>query len=188
MPSEESLNEWLLAVRDQADRRAFAGLFRHFAPRIKGYLMRQGASEALADEITQETMVVLWRRAASFDPARARLSTWLFTIARNLRIDHLRRAAAQPDAGDETWDADQFPADAGLAPEALALAAERERKVRAALARLPAEQAQVLRLSFFEDRPQSQIARELGIPLGTVKSRVRLAVGQLRRFLDGYES
>ncbi|MEZ5729252.1 MAG: sigma-70 family RNA polymerase sigma factor [Burkholderiaceae bacterium] len=188
VPDPVQIGLWVRAVGESGDRRAFAALFRHFAPRIKAYLMRSGSNEALAEELTQETMVTLWRRASSFDPERARLSTWLFTIARNLRIDHLRRAGLPEADGDARWDADQIPADAGLAPDALVLAAERERRVHAALAQLPSEQAQVLRLSFFEERPHSQIARELDIPLGTVKSRVRLAVAQLRRFLDRSES
>ncbi|MEZ5649767.1 MAG: sigma-70 family RNA polymerase sigma factor [Burkholderiaceae bacterium] len=188
MPTPTELDQWMQAVVESADRRAFAALFRHFAPRIKGYYVRTGSAESVAEELTQETMVNLWRRASSFDPARARLSTWLFTIARNLRIDHLRRDGLDAAADEASWDADLLPADAGLSPDALALAAERERRVRAAVERLPAEQALVLRLSYYEERPQSQIARELGVPLGTVKSRVRLAVAQLRRFLDEFES
>lgn len=186
MPTAEELNAWVQAVARAADRKAFAALFKHFAPRIKGYLMRSGSAEDLAEEITQETMVTLWRRAASFDPARAEISTWIFTIARNLRIDHHRRLAGLAEDGGETWDADQQPADAHLAPEALLLAAERERGVRQALQALPAEQAQVLKLSFFDEHPHTRIAEDLGIPLGTVKSRIRLAVSQLRRLLDPF--
>jgi RNA polymerase sigma-70 factor (ECF subfamily) len=186
MPNPEELNAWMRAVAQSADRPAFAALFRHFAPRIKGYLVRSGCSEPLADELTQETMVALWRRAASFDPARARLSTWIFTIARNLRIDQHRRGGV-PAPDDATWDADQLPADLDLAPDQQALAAQRERNVHAALAGLPPDQVQVLVLSYFEDQPHARIAEELGIPLGTVKSRIRLAVAQLRRRLEGLE-
>ena len=187
MPSQEELNEWMRAVALSSDRPSFAALFRHFAPRIKGYLMRSGCIEALAEELTQETMVVLWRRAASFDPARARLSTWVFTIARNLRIDLHRRGGSQSPPEEPGWQADQQPADLQLAPDQQALAAQRERSVRGALAALPAEQVQVLMLSYFEEQPHARIAEALGIPLGTVKSRIRLAVAQLRRRLEGLE-
>lgn len=188
MPTNEELNAWMCAVAETADRRAFAALFRHFAPRIKGFLVRYGASESLAEELAQETMVVLWRRAASFDPTRAQLSTWLYTVARNLRIDHQRRTAGVADEWPDDWDPELQPADAHLAPDELLHAARLERGVRQALAELPAEQAQVLRLSFFDEHPHGRIAQDLGIPLGTVKSRIRLAVAQLRRILDRYRT
>ena len=151
--------------------------------------MRSGSSPALAEELAQDTMVVLWRRAATFDPARAALSTWIFTIARNLRIDHHRRGAeiAAPD-GHTAESADLQPADAHLEPHEQAAAAQRARGVHAALALLSPEQAVVLRLSFFEEHPHAAIAAQLGIPLGTVKSRIRLAASQLRRLLDRFES
>jgi len=187
MPEQDELNAWMQAVAAASDRAAFAALFRHFAPRIKGYLVRSGCIDELAEELTQETMVVLWRRAASFDPSRARLSTWIFTVARNLKIDHYRRGGAQP-AVDGSWDADQQPADLSLSPDQQAIASEREGNVRAALAGLPPEQVQVLKLSYFEDQPHARIAEVLGIPLGTVKSRIRLAVAQLRLRMDGLES
>jgi RNA polymerase sigma-70 factor (ECF subfamily) len=187
-PTTEELNGWAQAVAATASRTAFASLFAHFAPRIKGFLVRAGSDEALAEEIAQEAMVVLWRRASSFDPSRGQLSTWLFTIARNLRIDHDRRRATPAPGDGEPWDADQQPASLDLAPEALLLAAQRERGVREALAELPAEQALVLRLSFYEEHPHSRIAQDLDIPLGTVKSRVRLAMAQLRRILEGIQS
>jgi RNA polymerase sigma factor (sigma-70 family) len=184
MPTDDDINGWMCAVAQGADRPAFAALFRYFAPRIKGYLVRGGADEALAEEIVQETMVVLWRRAASFDPARARVATWLYTIARNLRIDHYRRQAGGPSEMPADWDPEQQPADAHLTPDELLFGAQRERGVQQALAELPPEQAEVLRLSFFDEHPHARIARDLGIPLGTVKSRIRLAVTQLRRILE----
>ena len=189
MPTNEELNGWMQAVAASADRRAFAALFRHFAPRLNGFLLRGGTDPALAEELVQETMVALWRRAGSYDPQRAQLSTWIFTIARNLRIDHHRRAAGiATQAGDDDWDAEQHPADAHLAPDAALAAAQRERAVRLALAELPPEQARVLQLSFFEEHAHSRIAQDLGIPLGTVKSRIRLAMTQLRRILDSYQT
>lgn len=185
MPTNDEFQSWILAVADAGDRQAFAALFKHFAPRVKAYLMRSGSSAELAEELAQEAMVLLWRKAASFDPSRACVSTWVFTIARNLRIDHHRRRA--DGSGEDGWNADQQPADAHLAPDEMAVAAQRERGVRQALTELPAEQALVLRLSFFEEHPHARIAQDLGIPLGTVKSRIRLAVTQLRRILDRFE-
>lgn len=186
MPTTDELNQWVRDVAESGDRSAFAALFRHFAPRLKGFLVRSGCDEALAEELAQEAMVQLWRRAAAFDPARAQLSTWLYTIVRNLRIDHHRRQAGV-DHGAELDDDNTPATDPEAAPEALLIAAQRQRGVRRALAALSPEQAQVLRLSFYEDHAHAAIARHLGIPLGTVKSRIRLAVAQLRRLLDGLE-
>jgi RNA polymerase sigma factor (sigma-70 family) len=187
-PTTEEINEWMRAVAQSAARPAFAALFRHFAPRIKGFLVRSGADEALAEELAQEAMSVLWQRAGTFDPARGQVSTWLYTIARNLRIEHHRRHAGFAEAPAGGWDADQLPAGMELDPDELVLAAQRERSVRQALAELPAEQALVLRLSFFEEHPHSRIAQDLGIPVGTVKSRIRLALGRLRDTLGGVRS
>src|SRR5512143_2661857 len=127
MPTDDEIKAWMRAVAEAADRPAFAALFRHFAPRIKGFLVRGGANEALAEELTQETMVVVWRRAASFDPARAQVSTWLYTIARNLRIDQHRRSAGGPAETPDDWDPEQQPADAHLTLDELAHVAQRER-------------------------------------------------------------
>ncbi|WP_221210543.1 sigma-70 family RNA polymerase sigma factor [Variovorax sp. Sphag1AA] len=185
MPTSEELNSLALAVARDADRQAFAALFKHFAPRIKSYLIRCGTSDALAEELAQETMVNVWRKATSFDPDRAGLSTWIFTIARNVRVDYFRRHD-HPVVVDLHDDSEAHP-DTSPALDEQVLAHERESRVRMALARLPEEQALILRLSFFEERPHARIASELGIPLGTVKSRVRLAVHHLRRLLDGLE-
>jgi RNA polymerase sigma-70 factor (ECF subfamily) len=185
MPTSEELNRLAQAVALSGDRQAFAALFKHFAPRVKTYLMRLGTSEGLAEELTQEAMVSVWRKASSFDAERASVSTWIFTIARNLRVDHFRRMGNRAVEAEEQ-DADETP-DTLPQPDELLLINQRESGLRRAMERLPAEQARVLRLSFYEDQPHAQIARELGIPLGTVKSRVRLAVTHLRRLLDGFE-
>ncbi|OUM02339.1 sigma-70 family RNA polymerase sigma factor [Variovorax sp. JS1663] len=185
VPTTEELNGWLRAVAAAADRQAFAALFKHFAPRVKAYLMLCGTSEALAEELTQETMVSVWRKAAMFDPVRAGASTWVFTIARNLRVDYLRRQGNHLLA-DEGQQAEQLPDPLPSLDEQV-LAREREARVRGAMSRLSEEQAQILRLSFFEEHPHARIAQELGLPLGTVKSRVRLAIGRLRRLLEGLE-
>lgn len=188
MPTSDELNEWALAIARSGDRQAFAALFKHFAPRVKSYLMRLGTSDSLAEELAQEAMVNVWRKAEGFDASRASVSTWIFTIARNLRVDHFRRQGNRlseghvSDIGDEVELADTLPA----LDEQL-LARQREAGVREAMTRLAPDQLQVLRMSFYEEQPHARIAQELGIPLGTVKSRVRLAMHHLRRLLDGLE-
>ncbi len=167
------------AITLRQDRAAFSILFSHFAPRIKAWMMRSGASPAAAEEMAQETMLLVWRKAALFDPGRAGASTWIFTIARNLRIDAMRRerhpSALLADGADEEPQAE--PADRALDIR------ERDDRVRAALTRLPPEQAIVVRKAFFEDKAHADIEKELGIPLGTVKSRLRLAMNRLRAAL-----
>ena len=185
MPTSEELNRLAQAVAQSADRQAFAALFKHFAPRVKTYLVRLGTADGLAEELTQEAMVSVWRKAATFDAERASVSTWIFTIARNLRVDHFRRMGNRTVEADAP-DGDELP-DTQPQPDELLLTHQREASLRQAMDRLPAEQLRVLRLSFYEEQPHAQIARELGIPLGTVKSRVRLAVLHLRRLLDGLE-
>jgi RNA polymerase sigma-70 factor (ECF subfamily) len=193
MPSRDELTELIRAVADARDRSAFAVLFKHFAPRVKAYLMRAGTAGELAEELAQETMVTVWRKAAAFDPARAQVSTWVFTIARNLRVDALRRqhgARADGSGGAESNpDADPLANavhDAPSPDERLA-SARREAAVRQALRHLAPEQLQILWLSFYDDQSHARIASELKLPLGTVKSRIRLATSHLRRLMQGIE-
>lgn len=180
MSTPDELSRLIQDVAVRQDRAAFARLFEHFAPRVKGYLMRAGAPADLAEEIAQETMAAVWRKAAFYDPARGGASTWVFTVARNLRIDHARRQrspeALEPDPAEE-------PAPPSSTEEIM-IAVERDARVQAALAALSPEQATIVKLSFFVEKPHPEIARELGIPLGTVKSRVRLALKRLRALLE----
>ena len=166
------------AIAARGDRAAFAALFEHFAPRVKSYMLRLGAEPQLAEELAQETMLAVWRKAAAFDRAKAAPSTWIFTIARNLRIDAARRSRR----GDPIEDPSDAP-DAEPAPDAVLVAAQSEGRIQQALGALPPEQAEVVRLSFFSDKPHSEIAEALKLPLGTVKSRLRLAMARLRDLL-----
>jgi len=170
--------ELIAAIAQRGDRGAFAILFGHFAPRVKSYMLRLGAEPLLAEELAQETLLAVWRRAASFDPAKAAPSTWVFTIARNLRIDVARRDRRGQPAEDPSDAPDAEPT-----PDDALVALQSEGRVRQALLALPAEQAEVVRLSFFSDQPHSEIAAALNLPLGTVKSRLRLAMGRLRDLL-----
>lgn len=169
----------LCAVAEQ-DRQAFAAVFAHFAPRLKSYMLRLGSSDSQAEELAQEAMVTVWRKADRYDPERAAASTWIFTIARNLRIDRFRRNN-HPELDPED------PALVPDAPPAADAVVERKQdaaRVRAALAELPDEQREVVRLSFFDDKTHIEIAAQLDIPLGTVKSRIRLAFARIRTTLD----
>lgn len=189
MPTGDELVELVRAV-SAGDRSAFAVLFKHFAPRVKAYLVRAGASVELAEELAQETMVSVWRKAGSFDPGRAQLSTWIFTIARNLRVDHLRRRHER-EVGDGAVDAGEDELlqleHAAARPDEQVDAARREGAVRAALRQLSPEQLQAVWLAFYDEQSHARIASELKVPLGTVKSRIRLAVSHLRQLLQGME-
>ena len=175
----EHLAALLAAVANLRSRPAFAALFAHFAPRVKTYMLRLGAPAAQAEDLAQETMLTVWRKAERFDPAMAGAATWVFTIARNLRIDALRRE--RPVASvDELADTPNDDPGAETTLET----AQAERSLRAALAGLPDEQAMLLRLSFFEDHAHGDISRKLGMPLGTVKSKLRRALTRLRAALE----
>lgn len=179
-----SLGSSIVAIAAHRDRSAFARLFAHFAPRVKAYMMRLGASPAQAEDLAQETMLTVWRKAALYDPGRAEASTWVFTIARNLRIDAMRRER-HPEVSDAvlTEFADERPG-----ADVQAAERHRNRRLRDALATLPAEQAEVVRLSFFADIAHPAIAERLGVPLGTVKSRLRLAMVRIRKALGEDEA
>jgi len=169
--------EWvscIAAIRDTQDEAAFARLFGHFAPRIKAFLMRSGADATLAEECAQEVMATLWQKAHLFDPTRASAATWIFTIARNRRIDALRKQK-RPEPEDLTW---------GIAPEpdqadVLALQQESD-QLSAAIAALPEKQRVLIEKAYFSDLSHSEIAEQTGLPLGTIKSRIRLALDRLR--------
>ncbi len=168
----------LVAIAQQADKAAFAELFGYFAPRLKGFFMRGGMAAGQAEELAQETMLMVWRKAALYDPAKASASTWIFTIARNLRVDSVRRERypAQHLLEDP---APELPA----SPSDEVLRTESEHRVRTAIDLLSADQLNVIRLHYFDDKPHSEIAKVLGLPLGTVKSRLRLAMQRLRGLL-----
>lgn len=170
-------------VASRQDREAFKVLFEHFAPRIKGFLQRTGCSADEAEEIAQATLIAVWRKAGQFDTATSGAAAWIFTIARNLRIDAIRRMARSARLQQDAEEAGSW-----LEPvESVETAMSREEnasRVSAALLRLSEEQSRVIRLSFIEERPHSEIAGELGIPLGTVKSRIRLAMKRLRDLLE----
>lgn len=182
-PSGASWSEVVRAVAERQDRAAFAALFEHFAPRIKSFMRRSGSSAAEADELVQETFLAVWRKAGLFDPATNGVSAWIFTIARNLRTD-ARRKAGRSGVVDGIEVDEEFQVDEGPGPDQRLALKQEQSLVRAALTQLSPEQLSVVELSFFEEKAHAEIASTLGIPLGTVKSRLRLAMGRLRALLS----
>ena len=178
-PDRTTLNSLVLATA-QRDRQAFAALFNFYAPRVKAYLLRLNAHDSLAEELTQEIMLTVWRKASQFDPDQASASTWIFRIARNRRIDAARQANNPAlDGEDPSLRPPEIEA-----PDDAVHASDRDDRVRAAMLDLPDEQVALLRLAFFDGLSHRDIADQLGMPLGTVKSRLRLAFDKLRRVLD----
>lgn len=164
----------MIRVRDSRDRQAFAALFEHFAPRIKGYLIKSGADATTAEECAQDVMTTLWRKADQFDPTRASVATWVFTIARNRRIDMLRRDR-RPEPEELTWGPEPEPEQS----QVLEIQQESARLVKA-IATLPDNQRKLIEQAYFGDMTQAEIANITGLPLGTIKSRIRLALDRLR--------
>jgi RNA polymerase sigma factor (sigma-70 family) len=166
-----------MQVRDHQDKAAFAALFRHFAPRVKGFLMKSGASSALAEECAQDVMATLWQKAHLFDPTRASVATWVFTIARNRRIDALRKAR-RPEPEELPWGPEPEP-DQG---EVMEMQQEHDR-LAVALLHLPEKQRALIEKAYYGDLSHSEIAEQTGLPLGTIKSRIRLALDRLRHHM-----
>lgn len=164
----------VLLIREKKDQQAFARLFQHFAPRVKAFLMRSGADQSLAEECAQEVMATLWHKAHLFDPARASVATWVFTIARNRKIDALRKQR-RPEPEDLPWGAEHEPDQA----DALALQQESD-QLGKAIAALPDKQRILIEQAYFGDLSHREIADATGLPLGTIKSRIRLALDRLR--------
>jgi len=181
VPRDLQLATDVRAVAEGRDLEAFRRLFGHFAPRVKAYLRRLGAGDEAAEDLMQEVLLTVWRRAQQFDPTKATLSTWVFTIARNKRIDALRRERrTEVELDDPSMEPEPAPRGDRTAERQ-----EMSRRVKQAVAGLPVEQGRLLEIFYFEDKTHSTIAQELGIPLGTVKSRLRLAIGKLRTILEG---
>ena len=178
--SPEEFAAWVEAVASRRDRDAFARLFDYFAPRIHAYLLRLRLDPVVADELTQDVMSTLWQKAGLFDPDKSSVATWLFRVARNRRIDLLRRERDEAPVNDQALNVP----DPALRPDDSLDATQREALIRGALKVLPREQLELVRLAFFDGLSHSEIAAETGLPLGTVKSRLRLAFSRLRRALD----
>ena len=184
--NQNNLSEWdrlLLRVGSDRDRSAFKKLYEHFAPRLKSFLLRIGSDMSAAEEICQESMIMVWRRAETFNPDSAGASTWIFTIARNKRIDKLRKDNRPlPDLNDPSFF--QIPVDKS---DDILQRVEEEKKIKNALKNLPPEQAKLILSAYYEEKSHRKIADDTNLPLGTVKSRIRLAINRLRTQLEELE-
>jgi len=159
----------------RAVKQAFAELFGYFAPRVKAFLMKSGAAPGMAEDCTQEVMATLWHKAHLFDPSRASVSTWIFTIARNKNIDALRKQR-RPEPEELTWGPEAEPE----ASDIIVMQQESE-QLSQAMQALPGQQRELIEKAYFGDLSHGQIAAETGLPLGTIKSRLRLALSKLRQ-------
>lgn len=169
----------MLQIAEKQDRKAFQAIYDFYAPRVKSFTMRSGLSPAIAEDVAQETLLTVWRKAGQFNPALASVSTWIYTIARNKKIDRLRRDSRPlPDANDPT-----FAGPGEMSPESAVWHSINAEKVRTALDQLPQDQKQVLYMAFIEENAHAKISEKLDIPLGTVKSRIRLGLGKLKALL-----
>jgi RNA polymerase sigma-70 factor, ECF subfamily len=171
----------LQAIVERRDQASFGTLFDYYAPRVKAYLRRLGATDSLAEDLAQEVMLTVWRKAGSYDPAKAAVGTWIFTIARNLRIDAIRRERRPELDPDDPLISPPSP----VQPDREVELAREQDQVRAALGTLPEDQAKVVAMAFYDGKSHGEIAAELAIPLGTVKSRLRLAFRRVRGLLGG---
>lgn len=164
----------LVRIRDHRDQTAFVRVFQHFGPRVKAFLMRTGMDAALAEECAQEVLVTVWNKSHLYDASRASPSTWIFTIARNKKIDVLRKQK-RPEPEDLPWGPEAEPDQADI----IGLQQESEQLGRA-LRDLPKKQRELIEKAYFGDLSHSEIAEQTGLPLGTIKSRIRLALERLR--------
>jgi RNA polymerase sigma-70 factor (ECF subfamily) len=176
-PEYSQQTTWMLAVREKGDRDAFAALFDYFGPRLKGFFMRSGTSSAQAEEIVQEVMLTVWRKAALFDPHRAQVSAWIYQIARNRHIDMIRK--------DRRPVPEELREDPGSEPDASQiLSVEQESgKLKQAIARLKPDQRAIIEKAYMGELSHQEISTQTGLPLGTIKSRIRLGLERLRHEL-----
>jgi len=177
---EDYFSPLMRAIAENRDRQAFADLFGHFAPRLKSFAMRAGADATTAEEIAQDTMLTVWRRAETFDGTKSSVSTWVFTIARNKRIDLVRRERRH----DLVLEIEDRQVDPSPTPSEMVERFQTSRQIANTIEELPDDQASVLRMAFLEDKSHVAIAENLGLPLGTVKSRIRLGLGKMRTLLE----
>jgi len=181
--SKMSHEQLVLEIAQNKDCNAFKILFEYFAPRLKSYLLNFKIANQKAEDLTQEVMITLWQKGDKFNPEKAKLSTWLFRIARNKYIDLVRKQK-YPELNTDDY------LSAMVAPEKTDKSLEDKQDsslIKEAMERLSDEQRLVINLSFFKELSHSQIAEETGLPLGTVKSRIRTAFQTLRKELGEFQ-
>ena len=178
---DQELTTLINLIAIEKDKSAFSSLFKLVGPRIKGYLMKLGSNDIVAEDLLQEVMLTVWRKADTFDRNKAAVSTWLFTIARNKRIDMLRKEIRpQLDPNDPMLTPNQEES-----PDNVYDSKQESIKITDAIKMLPEEQSKLIKMTYYEDKSHSIIAKELKMPLGTVKSRIRLASTRLKKLLEG---
>lgn len=169
---QEQIRHWnqcLEVVARTRDKASYMKFYDHFAPRLKSWLLGLTRDGALAEELVQETMLTVWRKAHLFNSEKAAASTWLFRVARNLHLDHLRKQQVKDKH--QHYLVDEEPDEEEVSSDGV--------KIRDAIKRLPVQQAQVIYKSYFEGKSHQEISDELGVPLGSVKSSLRLAFQKL---------
>jgi RNA polymerase sigma-70 factor (ECF subfamily) len=179
MADAQDWNTRLKTVGETQDKASFSLLFEHFSPRLKSFLLKAGnLSEESAEELVQETMIKVWRRSSTYSPAQATASTWIYTIARNTRIDWFRKQSREnPEAlnADDIYDNNEDES-----PYSTLVQTRRNDRISQQLQELPREQSEVLRMMYLRGMSGQQISDAMGLPLGTVKSRTRLALAKLK--------
>lgn len=172
------LCEWLTAVATQRDKQAFTHLFHFFSPKIQRIAKVKVNTDAQANEVVQETMGNVWRKAHLFDGNKGAVTTWVYTIMRNVTFDMLRKVRSNRE---DTLSDDIWPlAEAENIQEADFTDHLANKKLRSVIDNLPENQQQVIKAYYFMEMSQDQLAVHLNLPLGTIKSRLRLALGKLK--------
>lgn len=174
------LGNFLRDIGENQDRIAFSNIFRYFAPRLKSYFVKIGCSETQAEEIIQEVMIAVWTKSSTYDRKKSSVSTWIYTIAKNKRIDKIRKERKHNTV--ESDESLEIPV--ASIQEQQILSTEVSEKILHSLKFLPNEQAELLKLSYFYEKTHSDIAKDLSLPLGTVKSRIRLALSKMRNLVE----
>jgi len=178
--SENDLGNYLRDIGDNQDRVAFSCIFKYFAPRLKSFFIKLGCSETQAEEIIQEVMIAVWTKSSTYDRTKSSVSTWIYTIAKNKRIDKIRKEKKH-----NTVEADEsLEIPVPSKQEEHLLSTEVTKKIHHSLQFLPKEQAELLKLSYFYEKTHSDIAKDLSLPLGTVKSRIRLALSKMKNLVE----
>ena len=180
-PVRGAMSDLLSRIATDRSDAAFRSLFDEYGPRVRHFMLKLGADPSLAEELTQQTLITVWRKAQLYSAEKGSASTWIYTIARNLRTDHIRRQRAWQELSGEH--AQAIPSEEP-SPEQVVSARERQARVQEVLGDLPPEQLEVVRLAYMDGLAHGEIAERLSLPLGTVKSRIRLAYQKLRVALE----
>jgi RNA polymerase sigma-70 factor (ECF subfamily) len=178
--NDVDLGNFLRDIGENQDKLAFSNIFKYFAPRLKSYFVKIGCTETQAEEIIQEVMIAVWTKSNTYNKEKSSVSTWIYTIAKNKRIDKIRKEKKHNTV--ESDESLEIPVPSKQ--EQQILSTEVSEKIRHSLKFLPIEQAELLKLSYFYEKTHSDIAKDLSLPLGTVKSRIRLALSKMRNLVE----